>query len=124
MKLQLIYETMKTNVLFFLLVLNFIGTQLNAQVEHPQKETAILNYSLKPGLNIYTFTPLTDFDEFGVAQRVERINGLTGDNVTVKFKKNKVEIALDPLKTTGKNLERLLLSVVRLHGYESYLINQ
>ncbi len=115
---------MKTNILFFILVFSFLGITLNAQVESQQEGTALLNHSFKSGSDVYTFTPLTGYDEFGVAQRVERVNGLTGDNVTVRFRKNKVEISLDPSKTTGKDLERFLLGVVRLHGYESYLIKQ
>lgn len=113
---------MKTNVLFLIFVFSFLGIRLNAQVERQQEDPVLLNQSFKSGSDVYTFTPLTAYDEFGVAQRVERINGLTGDNVTVRFRKNKVEIFLDPSKTTGKNLERFLLAVVRLHGYESYLI--
>lgn len=77
----------------------------------------------KNNLMVYVFTPLTDFDEFRTPQRVERMNAMTGDEIKVSYKNHKIKITVDSSKTKDENLDRLLLTLIRLHGYDSYEIN-
>lgn len=47
---------------------------------------------------------------------------MTGDEIKVSYKNHKIKITVDPSKTNDENLDRLLLTLTRLHGYDSYEI--
>jgi hypothetical protein len=105
---------------FFVLLFQTGYSQIES-VDKSQK-IAEVSYRLKKDVAVYSFTPLTDFDEFKTNQRVNRFKNLTGENVTVQFKKSKVQIELNPNVTKGDNLDKLINLIVRIHGFEGFVI--
>lgn len=89
--------------------------------ENNSKIASVQTYQ-KSNFLVYVFTPLTDFDEFRTPQRVERMNAITGDEAVVSYKNHKIKITVNPSKTKEENLDKLLLMLTRLHGYDSYVI--
>lgn len=110
-------------VLSFLLVHLFFnfGFSQTTEIENNSKIASVITYQ-DDNSATYEFTPLTDFDEFRTPQRVDRFNSFTGDDIIVTFKNNRIIIIINPSKTKEDNLDKLLLSITRLHGYDSYLI--
>lgn len=111
--------TKRGQILFLLLLFAHFGSFSQSDAIAPIQLQTIENIST------YSFNMLADFNEFSINQRVERIKGLTNDeSIVVSNSDNKIYISINPEKTTGDNLHRLLLSIVRLQGYENYTVLQ
>lgn len=81
-----------------------------------------IEFTKKNNLSVYSFIPLTEYDEFKSTQRVNRINSITGDNAKVELKGKRVLISLNPSLTNEQNLDKLLSMITRIHGYSDYTI--
>lgn len=110
-------------VIFVLLACTFSTTAQTVKDGDGQGKNALVDYSQKKGKATYSFIPLTEFDEFKTNQRLERANTISGDQAAVIYKKNKIFIQVDPDITTEEHLNRLLLLIVKIHGYDSYSVN-
>lgn len=117
------FEKLKT--LCVLAAFLFLAFQNGYSQTTESNESAVASVSLKHKNDfvVYSFEPLTEFDEFKTSQRVGRINGMTGDNASVEFKNNKIFITVNPDLTNGENLDKLLNLIVRIHGYSSFVIS-
>lgn len=120
---------MKLNQIFIVgIFILLLPLKSFSQVENndviSDKQTVQIVYAKKNNLSVYSFIPLTDYDEFKSTQRVNRINSITGDNAMVELKGKKIVISLNPLLTNEQNLDKLLSMIIRIHGYSDYTIDK
>lgn len=109
-------------VLAFFFIIVPIKGQAQTTASGQGVKVAAITFKQKNNNAIYSFIPLTEYDEFKTNQRLQRINELTGDHATVVFKQNKIIVNLNPEKIKDEMLIKLLSAMTRSHGYDDFVV--